>query len=36
MDLLERDWQVHVVADAVSSSRALYRDVALQRLRQAG
>jgi nicotinamidase-related amidase len=36
MDLLERGWQVHVVADAVSSSRALYRDVALQRLRQSG
>jgi nicotinamidase-related amidase len=36
MDLLERGWDVHIVADAVSSSRALYRDVALQRLRQSG
>ncbi|KAH9252208.1 hypothetical protein BASA81_009800 [Batrachochytrium salamandrivorans] len=36
LDLLERGKTVHVVVDAVSSSRALDRAVALQRLQAAG
>ncbi|CAE7467409.1 isoc1, partial [Symbiodinium microadriaticum] len=35
-DLLSKGFQVHVLADGVSSQRAPDREVALQRLRQAG
>jgi len=36
LDLLERGWDVHVVADAVSSSRSIHRAVALDRMRTSG
>jgi len=36
MDLLERGYQVHIVADAVSSRNQVDRVFALQRFRQAG
>ena len=36
LDLMDRGIQVHVLADAVSSQRPLDREVALDRLRQAG
>ena len=36
LDLLEADFQVYVCVDGVSSRRALDRDVALQRMQQAG
>jgi len=36
MDLLEKGWQVHVVADSVSSSKPMNRAVALERLQLAG
>mmetsp|Transcript_5348 Transcript_5348/g.9321 ORF Transcript_5348/g.9321 Transcript_5348/m.9321 type:complete len:169 (+) Transcript_5348:159-665(+) len=37
MDLLaEKEFDVHIVTDGVSSSRALFRDTALQRLKQEG
>ena len=35
-DLLEKDWNVHIIADGVSSSSHLERSVALDRLRNAG
>jgi nicotinamidase-related amidase len=36
LDLLERDYEVHVLADGVSSQRATDREIALDRLRQSG
>jgi len=36
LDLLERDYTVHVVADGVSSQRPMDRDVAIERLRKSG
>ncbi|GBG25724.1 Isochorismatase domain-containing protein 1 [Hondaea fermentalgiana] len=37
MDLLaEKEFDVHIVTDAVSSSRPIYRDTALQRLKEQG
>mmetsp|Transcript_10044 Transcript_10044/g.25422 ORF Transcript_10044/g.25422 Transcript_10044/m.25422 type:complete len:205 (-) Transcript_10044:566-1180(-) len=36
LDLVDSGWDVHVVADGVSSSKKLNRDVALERLKQAG
>jgi hypothetical protein len=35
-DLLERDYEVHVVADGISSQRKFDRDVAIERLKQSG
>ena len=36
LDLLERDYEVHLVVDAISSSRVLERSTALETLRRAG
>ncbi|DAZ97376.1 TPA: hypothetical protein N0F65_003399 [Lagenidium giganteum] len=36
LDLLERGYDVHVVSDAVSSSSAFNRSMALERMRQSG
>ena len=35
LELLENDWHVHVVADGVSSSKQLNREIALRQLEQA-
>merc|ERR1712083_294023 len=36
LDLLARGYQVHILADGVSSQRAFDREIAIERLRQAG
>merc|ERR1719213_363301 len=36
LDLLEKDYTVHVVADGVSSQRPADREVAIERLRKSG
>mmetsp|Transcript_29822 Transcript_29822/g.81837 ORF Transcript_29822/g.81837 Transcript_29822/m.81837 type:complete len:108 (+) Transcript_29822:398-721(+) len=36
LDLLELGYEVHVLADGVSSQRAVDRDTAIERMRQAG
>merc|ERR1712194_368664 len=36
LDLLARNYTVHVLADGVSSQRAIDREVAIERLRQSG
>merc|ERR1739841_259983 len=36
LDLLQRGYQVHVLADGVSSQRPTDREVAIERMRQSG
>ena len=36
LDLIERKWTVHIVADAVGSQREIDRNTAIERLKQSG